>query len=214
MRSALLVAAWLLPVPAPACIRMAKRCRIIWPSAGERGRSVETCFTLPLLLAVMSASAKEPACEVSQQAAIAFRTATSKDTLTVRVHGKPCHQATLAIGISSDTGQLLYLYEAPLKQHLVTRWDDPALPSEAAELARRITEKAALEQSDSLPPWLPADEYYEEHYCTLRVSKAQYEQLQRHPQPIFRHTTHYEGWRMLIHDAGSGQARVLSECGL
>ena len=92
--------------------------------------------------------------------------------------------------------------------------DDPELPSYAAELVKRIADQDEIETTDSLPPWLPRDDYYEQHNNVIKVPQSTYEQLKRQKRPIFSHPTYHEGWRSLIYDPNTKKAQTLFEGGV
>lgn len=175
---------------------------------------MKVLLALTLLAASSPSLAALPACDATAQKPLSFRTATSRDTVTVTIRGKPCHEALLSIRITSDAGKPLYTYEAPFKKHVATHWEDPELPRDAANLAKSIATQDEKKTTDSLPPWLPEADYYEEHYNTIKVSREQYEQLKKQKRPIFTHPTHYEQWQSVIYDPGTGRAQLLFEGGL
>jgi hypothetical protein len=171
-----------------------------------------------LLFTMFAASAPSLAallaCNETAKQTISFRTATSRDTVTVTIRGNPCHEALLSIQITSDTGKPLYSYEAPFKKHVATHWEDPGLPADAEKLAKRIAAQDEKKTTENLPPWLPEADYYEEYYDVIMVSQDQYEQLKKQKRPIFTHPTHYEQWKSVIYDPGTGKAQLLFEGGL
>ncbi|MDZ4325955.1 MAG: hypothetical protein U1A73_13220 [Pseudomonas sp.] len=168
-------------------------------------------FATPLL---GFAATSLPACHETATAPLSFRSEQSRDTIEVTIRGAPCHAAMLSVRITSDAGKVLYSYDAPFKMHVAIHWEDPELPKRAAEFASRIAAQDEKETTSDLPPWQLENDYYEEHFNLIKVSKEQYEQLRSQERPIFTHPTHYEQWQSVIYEPETGLARILLEGGL
>lgn len=152
-------------------------------------------------------SAQYPSCHIEKSAPIAF--SSPDDTLNVSVAGTPCYEATLTITIKGQDSAKLYEYSARFKQHTVVAWEDPDLGKVAEALVNDILVPAKKSTTAQLPPWAPQDEYYEEHYDVIQVTKERYNELRKQKLPIFRHPTHYEAWQSVIFDPNTRKAVVI-----
>ena len=51
-----------------------------------------------------------------------------------------------------------------------------------------------------LPPWLPADQYEQQHQAAVHVPRDIYEDLRARPRPMLSHLTYFEGWNSVVYD--------------
>jgi lysophospholipase L1-like esterase len=151
-------------------------------------------------------------CQIEKTAPIAL--SSPSDTLNVAVAGTACHEATLTITIKDQGGATLYEYSAPFKRHTAVAWDDPNLGKVAEALVDDILAPSDERMTAELPAWAPKDQYYEDYYEEIQVTKERYNELRKQKLPIFRHLTHYEGWQRVIFDPSSKKAVVILTGGL
>lgn len=172
-----------------------------------------------LLCSVLAGFALSPAakaepqpaeCHIHETRAVSFRDAQAKDVLEISIGTGPCETATLTIVIRvEDTGQILYSYNAPVRQHVVesTTLKDDAKMFVAGEI------KSPLTLSSDLPPFTDTETYAEEHSAGIAIPKAEYEALRQKPRPVYSHPTYFEGWRSVVIDDTTGTAKVVVEGG-
>lgn len=143
---------------------------------------------------------------------VGYQSPSSKDYLEVTIGNGPCHAATLTIVIRSDTGQILYSYVAPFKQHTPGDWQSPEVGKEAMWFVEGVI-KDGVGSTSELPPWAPAEKYEEQQQSAIIVSREEYEALRAKPRPLFSHATYHEGWRKVVFEPKTGESVVVVEGG-
>lgn len=168
-----------------------------------------------LTLCTLSVKAGDyPECDISKTVPITYSGQESDDILRVTIKGKPCYEAFLDIQIKGVGDQLLYQYHAPFKRHIAVQWDDPSLDKDADKLALRLTNPNAFSLTSKLPTWKPENEYYEENYQVLQVTREYYIGLREKKWRVYSHLTHYEGGKVIVFDINKHETIEVSNGGL
>jgi len=163
-------------------------------------------------LCARAATEASPSCPMQKGRGVAYQSVSSKDYLEVTIGSGPCHAATLTIVIRSDTGQILYSYVAPYKQHTPGDWQSAEVGKEAGWFVDGLI-KDGVGSTSELPPWAPPEKYEQEHSSAIIVSREEYEALRAKPRPLFSHATYHEGWKMVVFDPKAGESIVVVEGG-
>ena len=170
---------------------------------------------LALALVATAASAQTssgPHCRHSASRQLAFAGPSTKDRLTVSIGPGPCHSAKLSFVITSEQGRVLYRYVAPLKRHLVTGWDDPALVADAREFVQNAVAQAVVARENFAEP-RPQGKG-EEGESELTVPAAAFKRLMASRQPLIYHLTYYEGGQYVAFDPATRSAKVVAKWGV
>lgn len=170
-----------------------------------------SCVLATLALAPSANAEPQPAeCHMHDSRAVSFRNAQAKDVLEISIGNGPCTTATLTIVIwVEETGQVLYTYVAPFRQHVVEAGE---LKDEARTFVAGVV-ASPLTLSSDLPPYVDEESYAEQHSAGIAISKEEYEALRQNPRPVFSHPTYFEGWRSVVIDDTTGMAKVVVEGG-
>lgn len=167
------------------------------------------------LLSNIVVGADEPSsCKMTKSREILFSSETAMDKLTVTISDKPCKQAILNISVTNAKGVILYDYEAPFSQHVVTHWEDPQPYKDAIHFVNNTLESANWGQSLNLPVWKDEDQFYDENSTSVAVEKTKYKLYREMNLPVFYHLTYYEGWRHIVFDKKKKASVILSDGGL
>jgi hypothetical protein len=111
----------------------------------------------------------------------------------------------------SESGNVLYEYEAKFKPLVAVHWEDSSLDKDAERLADRFVDPESFGLTGELPKWLPEADYYEANYQILQISRERYEELLRKKWITYTHSVHYEGWRVVAFDPENQTSIVVSE---
>ena len=141
-------------------------------------------------------------CPMQKSREVSYRSATAKDVLEVAIGAGPCADATLTIVVRSDSGRVLYSYSNPFEQHVVRDEKEP-LEIEAKRLVDGLIADGVGSTAE-LPPWLPPEQYEQQHQAAILVPRQRYEDLRTHPRPMLSHLTYFEGWRSVVYDEKTG----------
>lgn len=174
-------------------------------------RTILFATVLALVTASAVQSAPLPSCSMQKAREVSFRNATSKDILEISIGTGPCYHATLTIVIRTrDEGQILYSYVQLFGQHVVEPSESKELIASAKFFVDDLLTRGMI-STDTLPPWLPTEEYAENHQSTLNVTREVYEDLRKKPRPMFSHPTYHEGWKSVTFDEKASETiEVLS----
>jgi hypothetical protein len=156
--------------------------------------------------AMTAQSAPLPSCAIQKAREVSFRNATSKDVLEVSIGTGPCYHSTLTIVIRTrDEGHILYSYVQQFGQHVSETSESPELIAEATRFVEFLIAQG-LGSTAALPPWLPPEQYEQDHQSHLSVTREVYENLRARPRPILAHPTYHEGWKSVVFDEKNDKA--------
>ncbi|MDH5629578.1 MAG: hypothetical protein OEY96_05420 [Gammaproteobacteria bacterium] len=155
-----------------------------------------------------------PSCDIEIEKPIFISNKHAEDTLSVHIKGEPCHKADLEILIKDVNDKEIYQYRAPFKPHIAVQWDDKDLNKFAKQFAQEAFKEYRFGHTNKLPEWMPKEEYYEENYQELEVSKEYYLSILSKSWQTFSHMTHYEGWQIIAFDQNSNKFVLISKGGL
>lgn len=147
-----------------------------------------------------------PSCAIQKARDVSFRNAKAEDVLEVSIGTGPCFHTTLTIVIrTKEAGHTLYSYVDQFGKHVGDDASSPTLVQDSVAFVEGLLARG-IQSTESLPPWLPADKYEQEHQATLDVSREVYEGLRKNPRPMFSHPTYFEGWTSVVWDEKEGKA--------
>lgn len=167
-----------------------------------------------ILFPVIVFAGDYPDCTIMKEIHAVFSNDKVEDILSVNIKGQPCYEAELLIQIRNIHRKILYKYTSRFKPHSAIPWDDPTLDKDANKFAEQVTRHDNFSSTKALPPWMPEDEYYEEFYQKIVVSKSYYEKLRKKNWVTFTHMNHYEGWQVIVFDREQQKAVLVSKGGL
>jgi hypothetical protein len=171
-----------------------------------------TCILV--LIPLIASAGDYPDCNIIKETNIFFSNDKVKDRLSIKIIGQPCYEAELIIQITDIQGKILYDYTAPFKSHIAVQWDDSELDEDAKKFAAQEIGEDNFKRTEALPVWMPEDEYYEENYQEIKVSKPYYEKLLQKHWITFTHRIHSEGWKVIVFDREQQKVILVSAGGL
>ena len=167
-----------------------------------------------ILFPIIAFAGDYPDCNIMKETQIFFSNDKVKDILSINIKGQPCYDAELLIQIKDINGKILYKYSSRFKPHIAIQWDDPELDKDAMKFTEQSMKESNFKSTKALPSWMPEEDYYEEYYQEIMVSKSYYDNLRQKNWITFTHMNHYEGWQVVVFDREQNKVVIVSKGGL